>query len=383
MRVKGLFWILKFLLLAILVVLTYFVFKEENSILFFIVEGGILLTAVYLLVFYNRIIKPLKIIGDGMDLLREQDFSSRLRKVGQRDADRIVDVFNKMMEQLKNERLYLREQNHFLDLVINASPMGVVILDLDDKILSINPSACRLFDLPVNSPVEGKELTSIDSMLVEEILKIPLFDSRTIRLSDANIYKCTHSSFVDKGYHHPFYLIESLTEEVFKAEKKAYEKVIRMIAHEVNNTTAGITSTLDTLDETLRGMEGYEDLGEVLQVLIERCYGMSRFISNFADVVRIPVPQVQTVRLNTVVENGKRFMESICTERNIRLITVMTGDDPEVSLDVTLFEQVLVNIIKNAAESIEKDGVSQSLLTRNHSVLKSRIPVKGSVKKRK
>ena len=55
----------------------------------------------------------------------------------------MVDVFNKMMEQLKNERLHLREQNHFLDLLVNASPMGVIILNLDEEILSMNPAACK------------------------------------------------------------------------------------------------------------------------------------------------------------------------------------------------------------------------------------------------
>ena len=73
-----------------------------------------------------------------------------------------------------------------------------------------------------------------------------------------------------------------LTQEVFKAEKKAYEKVIRMIAHEVNNTTAGITSTLDTLEATFSEMQDTEDICEVLRVSIERCYSMSQlsFLAN-------------------------------------------------------------------------------------------------------
>ena len=59
-----------------------------------------------------------------MDLLKEQDFSSRLGYVGQKETDRIVDVFNRMMEQLKNERLHVREQNHFLDLLIQLLRWG-------------------------------------------------------------------------------------------------------------------------------------------------------------------------------------------------------------------------------------------------------------------
>ena len=107
MRLKGLFWILTTLLLTILAVVTYYVFYTSSIRMFFAVEALVLLTIIYLFVFYRRIIKPLHIIGNGMELLKEQDFSSRLGKVGQTEADRVVDVFNKMMEQLKNERLHL------------------------------------------------------------------------------------------------------------------------------------------------------------------------------------------------------------------------------------------------------------------------------------
>lgn len=79
-----------------------------------------------------------------MELLREQDFSSRLSRVGQYEADRIVNIFNRMMEQLKNERLRMREQNHFLDLLIQASPMGVIILTMDDEVSQLNPMAVKM-----------------------------------------------------------------------------------------------------------------------------------------------------------------------------------------------------------------------------------------------
>lgn len=356
MRIKGLFWILTGLLLLILALLTYYIFYNYSSLLFFLVEGMVLITVVYLILFYRRIIKPLDIIGNGMELLKEQDFSSRLSHVGQKEADRIVDIFNKMMEQLKNERLYLREQNHFLDLLINASPMGVIMLNLDGEIISLNPSARKMFGQPSSADFSGKSFREIDSTLAVELARIPLYESQTVRLNDANIYKCTHSSFVDRGFHHSFYLVEILTQEVFKAEKKAYEKVIRMIAHEVNNTTAGITSTLDTLESAFSEMENTEDICDVLRVSIERCYSMSHFITNFADVVRIPVPQTIDQELNTVVTSCKRFMETVCQNRNIRIVMELAPVSPIVKLDNTLFEQVLVNIIKNAAESIGHDG---------------------------
>ena len=354
MRIKGFFYILVFLLLALGSVLL-FLSSQLNTIFFYIGEGLILFILIYLTFFYRKIVKPLNTIGSGMELLREQDFSSRLSPVGQYEADRIVNVFNRMMEQLKNERLRLREQNNFLDLLIKASPMGVILTTLDEDLSELNPMAQKMLGVR-QEDVLGKKMNEIDSPLAAELANVPKGETATVRLNDSNIYRCTHSSFIDRGFQHPFFLIESLTDEVMKAEKKAYEKVIRMIAHEVNNTTAGITSTLDTVEQALSTEEGMDDICDVMRVCTERCFSMSRFITRFADVVKIPEPTLTPVDLNDLAFTCKRFMEGMCTDRNIKLHLEIDETLKEVNMDASLFEQVLVNIIKNAAESIEKDG---------------------------
>ena len=354
MRIKGFFYILVFLLLALGGVLLY-LSSQLNTIFFYIGEGLILFILIYLAFFYRKLVKPLNTIGSGMELLREQDFSSRLSPVGQYEADRVVNIFNRMMEQLKNERLRLREQNHFLDLLIKASPMGVIITTLDDDLSELNPMALKMLGVrPEN--VLGKKMKEIDSPLARELVNIPKGETVTVRLNDSNIYRCTHSSFIDRGFQHPFFLVESLTDEVMKAEKKAYEKVIRMIAHEVNNTTAGITSTLDTVEQALSSEEGMDDICDVMRVCTDRCFSMSRFITRFADVVKIPEPTVSRANLNDLVFTCKRFMEGMSNDRRIKLRMEIDETLKDVMLDSSLFEQVLVNIIKNAAESIETDG---------------------------
>ena len=354
MRIKGFFYILVFLLLALGSVLL-FLSSQLNTIFFYIGEGLILFILIYLTFFYRKIVKPLNTIGSGMELLREQDFSSRLSPVGQYEADRVVNIFNRMMEQLKNERLRLREQNNFLDLLIKASPMGVIITSLDEDLSELNPMALKMLGVRLED-VQGKKMKEIDSPLAVELANLPKGEKVTVRLNDSNIYRCTHSSFIDRGFQHPFYLVETLTDEVMKAEKKAYEKVIRMIAHEVNNTTAGITSTLDTVEQALSESEGMEDICDVMRVCTERCFSMSHFITRFADVVKIPEPRFTPTNLNDLAFTCKRFMEGMCNDRNIRLQLICDESLDDVKLDASLFEQVLVNIIKNAAESIGQDG---------------------------
>ncbi|MBQ8520188.1 MAG: PAS domain-containing sensor histidine kinase [Bacteroides sp.] len=356
MKLRIFFLILAVLLAAAWILMFVMLYGKENGWRFYTVEGIITLSLVYLIYFYQKVVKSIDAIANGMDLLREQDLSSRLRPVGQREADRIIQIFNRMMLQLKEEHLHVREQNHFLDLLISVSPMGVVILTLDEKISMANKAALKYLEMENEEAVLGKYIENLESPLAEEMSRLGKDESDTIRLGDSRIYRCSRLSFVDRGFAHPFFLIEILTHEVMKAEKKAYEKVIRMIAHEVNNSVAGITSTLDTVNDALQTMDDTEDLREVMKVCIERSYSMSRFITNFADVVKIPEPQLEEVHLNDRLAVCSIFLENICQNRRIALRMELCDENPKVKMDTSLFEQVLINIIKNSAESIGEEG---------------------------
>lgn len=317
---------------------------------------GSIVLVVYLVYFYTKCVKPFYIISNGMGLLREQDFSSRLRKVGQYEADEVVELFNRLMEQLKDERLRLREQNEFLDLLIQASPLGVIVLDHDGRITDVNPSAKRLLDIESRDMVVGRTPAEVSGRVRIDFSGVPLRATRTIRMGDGTIYQCRHESFVDKGFARSFYFIETLTEELRRAEKKAYEKVIRMIAHEVNNSTAGITSSLTTIGEELAEVPDTEDLRGIMEICVERCYGMSHFITRFAEVVKIPPADLQPTDLNKLIDNLSKFMETLCYGRDISLTIVPDEALQMLRLDAMLMEQVLLNIVKNAVESIGEHG---------------------------
>ena len=134
MKSKILFWILAVLVFGSLLTVG-FVFFRTDLYKFLLIEGIAILAIIFFITLYYRLIKPYQIISDGMELLKEQDFSTRLRPVSDSEANKLIEIFNKMMDQLKDERLQVREKNHFLDLLIQASPQGVIILDFDDKII--------------------------------------------------------------------------------------------------------------------------------------------------------------------------------------------------------------------------------------------------------
>lgn len=367
MRARVYFWALAVTLVFAMGFISLFLITQGGTWHFVLAQGLIVVVLLLLLQLYIKAVKPLNTIGTGMGLLKEQDFSSRLAYVGQRDADKIVEIFNKMMSQLKEERLQLREQNHFLDLLINSSPMGVVILDIDEKTSLFNPIAREIMGLQDfdSSNILGVKIDDLPFQLAKELSKLEIRESRVVRVSDGNVYKCTRASFLDRGFNHIFYLIEIMTEELLRAEKKAYGQVIRMISHEVNNSMAGISSSIDTIQGFLPEIPEVkndedniiEDMSELLTVASDRCINLSRFITRFADVVKVPEPQISLVSLNDFIRGRILFLESIASGKNIKLLLNLVDEDTAVEMDTILMEQAVLNIFKNAVESIVEGGI--------------------------
>ncbi|MFV0313414.1 MAG: sensor histidine kinase [Dysgonomonas sp.] len=320
MRSKILFWILVILVFGALLSIG-FLFYKTDIYKFMIIEGVAVLAIILFVILYYRLIKPYQIIADGMELLKEQDFSTRLRLISDSEANKLISIFNKMMDQLKDERLQVREKNHFLDLLIQASPQGVIILDFDDHITEINPSGLRLLDINNINEVKGKKLSDSGINIGRQLEMLKASEDVVIRSSGITMYRCIRSSFIDRGFSHPFILIEELTHELLEIEKKSYENIIRMMAHEVNNSVGAVSSTLNVISDILRQNDNNE-LADVLPAVdasFDRCRHLGYFISNFAEVVKIPEPSPAETDLNELARSVDALTRLECKHRNIDL----------------------------------------------------------------
>lgn len=353
MKLKHYFLILGFGIVIMAGIAIFATFSNGGDLkspswLFYVTEGFTIVMLIYLGYFYRKTVRPYDTLISGMELVRDLDLTTRLAPSGQYETDVIVRAFNELLNRLRNEHLTLEEQYSFLSLLIDASPMGVVQCDINGNITSMNPAAREMV-----SPNLEKAMRSL-----------PLGDSTTVRVHGApQLFRISHQSFPDRGYQHPFFLIESLTSEIRLAEKAAYERVIRMIAHEVNNSVAGIVSLMENGKLKLEDVDGAS----------ERLKALSEFVTRFADVVKIPQPQLQLCDLSEEVEACRPFLENLCLSAHVRLEFSLTDEAVPVHLDTILFQQVLINIVKNAVESMgEKGGLiilsstpSQLIITDN------------------
>ena len=357
MKSKWLFWVLVVFVFGALISIGL-LFYEENKKIFFIIEGTALVAVLLFILLYRRLIKPYQIILNGMELLREQDFSTQLRPVQNNEANNLIEVFNRMISQLKSERRQVRERNQFLDLLIKATPQGVIILNFDDHITDINPAGLQLLGIRDIAEVAGKKPGETALELGAELAALEPGDDKIIRSSGMGIYRCIKSAFLDRGFNHPFILIEEMTREMIKMEKDTYENMIRMMSHEVNNSVGAIGSTLNVVADVIRQQEtgAWDDMLPAVEASFNRCGRLAGFISNLAHVVKIPVPVLSDIRINELARSVDALTRAECGRRDIEFSLELTPDDPVVRADGIQLEQVLFNLVKNAYESIGSGG---------------------------
>ena len=299
----------------------------------------------------------IEMINTGAQFIRDRDFTLRFREVGQPEMDQLILIYNRMVDHLREERTKQQEQHYFLDKILTASPSGVLTLDLDGRVAMANPSAERMLQASGDS-IFGKKLSELDGPFFSELNELRTGDSRVIALQGRRRIKCQKSQFLDRGFPRQFILMEELTEELRQTEKSAYEKLIRMMSHEVNNSVGSANSLLhsclnyrDQLREDDR-----KDFEMALNVVISRTDHLNAFMRSFADVVRLPSPKLLPCNIERLVEDISLLMRAETARREIEWLWDFQAPPGYVMMDRGQMEQVFVNIFKNAIEAIGKRG---------------------------
>jgi two-component system nitrogen regulation sensor histidine kinase NtrY len=327
-------------------VMSYFIFRE-HPLVFISVEILLLLTAVISIHLYKQLIKPLGYLKNGINAIKDQDFNVKFLPTGQTEVDELVAVYNKMIDELRNERTRQQEQHFFLEKLIQTSPTGIIVLDFDAEIKQINPTAAEI--LNVNGNTE---------QLLQQLMAIQTNTSKIIKIDELRSYKVQKSRFIDRGFERVFFLLEEVTEEIFKAEKNVYSKVIRMMAHEVNNTVGPVNSIMQlALQQNKKSDEQHLALQNALQVAIDRNQNLNIFMRNFADLVKLPLPNKKRLDVVAQVEAVTTLLQHVAEELKIELKLEMPDAPYFINADAQQMEQALINIVKNAMEAASPNGI--------------------------
>ncbi len=305
----------------------------------------------------RRLTEPADVLRTSVEMLDSGDLMTRFRETGRPEVDRLIRLYNRMVDHLREERAANQEQDSLLRRLIALSPSGVVQLDLDGRIQSMNPGACEILGL-TETQAHGRALEEVHEALARDLAGMAEGEARLVTLRGRRRVRCTRLTFMDRGFARSCLLLEELTRELHASEKAAYEKLIRTMSHEVNNTSGAVISLLEScltyasrVDEHDRG-----DFVSGLTVATDRTRHMNEFMKSFADVVRLPVPDRRPNDLAEILKSVARLMEPERTRRGIEWRWRVAEGVPPVSLDRGQIEQALVNIVRNAFEAIGENG---------------------------
>ena len=163
---------------------------------------------------------------------------------------------------------------------------------------------------------------------------------------------------MDRGFRHHFIMIQEITDEILHSEKEAYEKVIRMMSHEINNSIGSVNSILNSC-LTYKNYLPEADSGDyitALQVAIDRNVSLNRFMAGLADVVRIPKPMKETCDFHRLLDSVHLLLSAEIKIRGLKWEWRLNDLPFEIHIDVQQFEQVLLNIFRNSIEAIGEEG---------------------------
>ncbi|HMI05150.1 MAG TPA: ATP-binding protein [Pedobacter sp.] len=329
----------------IFLALCYLIFEKDK--LFFIgSEAFVLISLSISIGLYRQLIEPITYIKDGINAIKDRDFNVKFLLTGKTEIDELINVYNQMMDALREERTRQEAQHFFLEKLIHTSPTGIIILDYDHQIRQVNPKAEQILGAGADE-------------FVKQLEPLKTGDSKTVRIGNINTYKVQKSNFIDRGFPRVFVMIEEVTAEIFEAEKGAYGKVIRMMAHEVNNTIGPVNSILNMALDTNEFWQAADKapLKNALNVAVERNQNLNLFMRNFADLVKLSPVSKLRFDILPLIRTVADFMQIKARQHVVGFEFDLPDQPFYISADALQMEQVLINIVKNAIEAIDLNGL--------------------------
>ncbi len=291
----------------------------------------------------KRWVATLNALRDGISSLSDQDYSVSVTASEDAELADLVAAYNALGASLRSDRLSIYQRELLLDTVIQATPLALVLTNPNDTILYSNLAARQLFN--IGRKLEGHRLTKLLEGAPEPLRAALSADRDNLFTMDVDamseVWHVSQRHFMLNAQPHRLILLKQLTRELAAQESKIWKKVIRVIAHELNNSLAPISSLAHS-GQSLAAAPDSEQLSRVFRTIEGRAAHLASFIDGYAQFAKLPLPRLQSIQ-------WPDFLARLQWSSKFEQI----GAPPKIALvaDQTQIEQMLINLLKNAAES--------------------------------
>ena len=307
-----------------------------------------------------------------LESLRYSDFSRTFEIKGLGYSfDRLTESFSIVIDDFRKVREE-KEQNYFyLETVVEHIGFGLISYREDGVVELINNSTKKLFK--ITSLKNLSELESFSSDLVAKLMAISNGESIMVKIQKQDTILqlaifATEFKVADRLIR--MATIKDIQNELEENEMESWQKLIRVLTHEIMNSItpiASITQTLNSMIKEVRStyskgipdtveMETIDEIELAIETIHKRSTGLLHFVESYRDLTRIPAPKFSIFPVRTLFENVNGLMKNEMQKHSIQYITSTTPENLELSADEQLIEQVLINLLKNAIQALEKTG---------------------------
>jgi two-component system, NtrC family, nitrogen regulation sensor histidine kinase NtrY len=292
----------------------------------------------------EQIVRPVQTMTNVVASLREGDYSFRARGSQKVDAwGELAFEVNSLADMLQEQRLSELESTALLRNVVVAMDAPVLAFDLANHLRLINPAAERLLDLTAEGAL-GRDASDLH---LARFLREP--DRGIIAVGgrgDSGRWMVRRSSFRQHGVPHTLLILSDVSAALREQERHAWQRLIRVIGHEINNSLTPIKSIAGTLRSRVQANEAADgpEFDRALAIIESRADSLNRFIQAYRQLAQMPHPVLRKASLRPLLER----VAALETGAPVRL---EPGPDLLLEMDPDQIEQLMINLIRNAAEA--------------------------------
>ncbi|MBE7180892.1 MAG: ATP-binding protein [Terriglobus roseus] len=311
-------------------------------------------------IFFDTVARPLQTLSNIVSALREDDFSFRAR--GARRGDALGDLaleINTLAQSMQAQRTAAMDALTLADRVIGSMQSPVLAFDQYGHLRLLNASAEQVFHLSaINAVGQTAQSLNMHDLLAVKDQSVITPDrsrdtqpSRNVTGNAAPRWSVRRTVFRLHGVPHVLIVLSDVAAALREEERSAWQRLIRVLSHEINNSLTPIMSVASMLrsrplklDSIVHSSQDLHDLRRGLAMIEDRAESLNRFLQAYQQISRLPSPRMQPVSIAAIVE------KSALLERRVP-IQVLPSPDLRVQADPDQFQQLLINLFKNAAEA--------------------------------
>jgi len=313
--------------------------------------GVALIACGALVALHEEVVRPLQTLGNLTGALREGDFSFRARTDGSEDPLNLAFVeLNALAATLREERLEALEATALLRKVLAEIDVAVLAFDAERTLRLTNRAGERLLGMPKERLIG----LQAEQLGLAEVLRAE--GPRVVDLSLAGVsgrFEARHGTVRQGGRPVDLLVLSDLSRALREEERQAWQRLIRVLGHELNNSLTPIRSVTTSLEDLLgraeRPADWESDLRRGLALVGGRAAALSRFMEGYARLARLPPPDKAPAAAGDLVQRAVRLETRLPVE-------LRRGPEVELHADADQIEQALINLLRNAADAALETG---------------------------